>query len=93
MRCPGIGWAGGRLVNLHMLQCRRRADRQGDLEFGGADERMSKDPGQDLGVVEGVVWARLSDVPVAGQGGEAEAAEAEVEQRGEFEGAQYRRDR
>ena len=36
--------------------------------------------------------AGLGDVPVAGQGGEAEAVEVKVEQGGEFEGAQDRRD-
>lgn len=50
---------------------------------------MSKHSGQDSGVVEGVVRAGLGDVPVAGQGGEAEV---EVEQGGEFESAQDRRD-
>ena len=52
---------------------------------------MSKHSGQDSGVVEGVVRAGLGDVPVAGQGGEAEV-EVEVEQGGEFESAQDRRD-
>ena len=57
-----------------------------------ARQSMSKHSGQDSGVVEGVVRAGLGDVPVAGQGGEAEAVEVKVEQGGEFEGAQDRRD-
>ena len=79
-------------MELHRRQRRQRADRQGVLEFGGAGQSMSKHSGQDSGVVEGVVRAGLGDVPVAGQGGEAEAVEVEVEQGGEFEGAQDRRD-
>ena len=49
---------------------------------------MSKHSGQDSGVVEAVVRAGLGDVPVAGQGGEAEAVQVEGKRGGEFEGAQ-----
>ena len=63
--------------------------RQRDGQARGASECVAENAGEHAGVVECVVRVGLGDTPVVGQRGEAEAVDAEVQELGEFDGAQH----